>query len=76
MWWIGETELYLRRAQAGGYLKPEVDPRAVAEFLVMMAEGSGGLMKVLGDRRVYRSLYEGYRQYLESISVKRSERAK
>ena len=71
--WIGETERYLKKAQAEGYLKPDVDTRAAAEFIVMMEEGSGGLMKALGDRRIYRSLYEGYRRYLESISEKPKE---
>jgi TetR/AcrR family transcriptional regulator, transcriptional repressor for nem operon len=68
--WIKETERYLKVAQASGYLKPDVDTRSAAEFLVMMEEGSWALAKVLGDRKVYRSMYEGYRQYLQSISTK------
>ena len=68
--WIRETERYLKKAQAEGYLKPEVDARSVAEFLVMMEEGSWALGKALGERAVYQSMYAGYRQYLESISVK------
>jgi len=70
MEWIKETERYLKKAQAEGYLKPEVDTRSVAEFLVMMEEGSWALAKVLGDRRIYRAMYDGYRQYLDSISTK------
>lgn len=69
--WIKETERYLKKARAAGYLKPEVDTRSAAEFLVMMEEGSWALAKVIGDRKVYRSMYDGYRQYLESISIKR-----
>jgi TetR/AcrR family transcriptional regulator, transcriptional repressor for nem operon len=69
--WIKETEGYLKKAQAEGYLKPEIDTRSAAEFLVMMEEGSWALAKVLGDRRIYRSMYDGYRKYLESISTKR-----
>jgi AcrR family transcriptional regulator len=68
--WIKETERYLRKAQSDGYLKKDVNLRSVAEFVVMMEEGSGALVKALGDKKVYRSLYEGYRQYLESISEK------
>ncbi len=71
--WIEETERYLKKAQAEGYLKPEVDARSVAEFLIMMEEGSWALAKVLGERKVYQSMYDGYRQYLESISVKRGK---
>jgi TetR/AcrR family transcriptional regulator, transcriptional repressor for nem operon len=69
--WIKETEGYLKKAQVEGYLKPEIDTRSAAGFLVMMEEGSWALAKVLGDRRIYRSMYDGYRQYLESISTKR-----
>jgi TetR/AcrR family transcriptional regulator, transcriptional repressor for nem operon len=69
--WIRETERYLKKAQAEGYLKPEIDTKSAAEFLVMMEEGSWALAKVLGERKIYRSMYDGYRQYLESISTKR-----
>jgi TetR/AcrR family transcriptional regulator, transcriptional repressor for nem operon len=67
--WIEETEKYLRKAQAEGFLKPNVDARKVAQFLVMMEEGSGAIVKNLRDRKVYSALYEGYRQFLESISL-------
>jgi AcrR family transcriptional regulator len=72
--WIKGTERHLKVAQAKGYLKPDVDTRSVAEFLVMMEEGSAALAKALGDRRAYHSFYEGYRQYLESISTERGRR--
>lgn len=68
--WIDETEKYLKRAQTEGYLRPEVDVRMVAEFVVMLEEGSGAIVKNLRDRKVYRSLYKGFRQFLESISLK------
>ena len=68
--WIKETEGYLRKAQAEGHMKARVDARSAAEFLVMMQEGSWALAKVLGDRKVYQSMYDGYRRYLESISAK------
>ncbi len=68
--WIGATEGQLRRAQADGFVKPGVDVRAAAEFVVMAEEGSAALVKNLTDRRVYRSLYGGFRMFLESISTK------
>jgi TetR/AcrR family transcriptional regulator, transcriptional repressor for nem operon len=71
--WIKETERYLKKAQVEGYLKPGIDTKSAAEFLVMMEEGSWALAKVIGDRRIYRSMYDGYRQYLESISMERGK---
>ena len=66
--WIDETEKHLKRAQAQGFLKPGVNVSKVAQFLVMMEEGSWAIVKGLRDRNVYSALYEGYRQFLESIS--------
>jgi TetR/AcrR family transcriptional repressor of nem operon len=68
--WIDATEEHLRRAQIEGYLKPEVDVKMVAEFVVMLEEGSGAIVKNLRDRKVYWSFYQGFRQFLESISLK------
>ncbi|MGI0080777.1 MAG: TetR/AcrR family transcriptional regulator [Nitrososphaerales archaeon] len=68
--WIGETEKYLKKARDEGYLKPDINPRQVAEFVVMVEEGSFALVKNLGDKKVYWSLYDSLRQYLESISVR------
>lgn len=68
--WIEETEKYLRKAQAEGYLKKNVNPRQVAEFVVMVEEGSLAMVKNLRDKKVYWALYESLKQYLESISEK------
>ncbi len=68
--WIDETEKYLRKAQDEGYLRKEVDTRQVAEFVVMVEEGSLGMVKNLRDKTVFWSLYESLKQYLESISEK------
>jgi TetR/AcrR family transcriptional regulator, transcriptional repressor for nem operon len=68
--WIDETEKYLRKAQAEGYLKKNVNPRQVAEFIVMVEEGSFAMVKNLRDKKVYWALYESLKQYLESISEK------
>jgi len=69
--WIDETERYLKKAQDEGYLRKEVSPREVAEFVVMVEEGSLAMVKNLRDKKVYWSLYESLRQYLESVSDKR-----
>jgi hypothetical protein len=68
--WIDETEKYLKKAQAEGYLKKNVNARQVAEFVVMVEEGSFAMVKNLRDKKVYWALYESLKQYLESISVK------
>ena len=68
--WIEGTEMNRRRAQAQGYLRPDENPRKIAEFVVMLEEGSAAMMKNMRDRKIYWSLYEGFRQYLESVSVK------
>ena len=67
--WIEETAKYLRKGQAEGYVKPDVDVKQAAEFIVMAEEGSAALVKNLNDRKVYWSLYEMFRRFLESISM-------
>lgn len=66
--WIDGTEEHLRKAQEEGYLRKDVDPRHVAEFVVAVEEGSFAMVKNLRDRDVYWSLYESLKQYLESVS--------
>lgn len=68
--WISETERYLRKAQAEGYLRRDVDTREAAEFIVMAEEGSAAIVKNLGSRQVYSSLYNSFRRHLESLCVK------
>jgi AcrR family transcriptional regulator len=70
--WIDETEKYLKKAQEEGYLKRGADTRQVAEFVVMVEEGSFAMVKNLRDKKVFWSLYESLKQYLESISEKPS----
>jgi AcrR family transcriptional regulator len=71
--WISETERCLRRAKADGYLKPGVDPRQAAEFIVMVEEGSAALVKNLRNTKVYWSLYEMFRRFMLSISADSGE---
>ena len=70
--WIDETEKYLKKAQHDGYLKPQVNPRQAAEFVVMVEEGSYALVKNLRDRGLYWSFHDSLKQYLESISERPS----
>ena len=72
--WISETEKYLKKAQAEGYLSQDVDPRQLAEFVVMVEEGAFAMVKNLRDKKVYWSLYESFKRYLESIRAKPADR--
>lgn len=68
--WITETEKFLKKAQVEGFLHPDVNPRQVAEFVVAVEESSFAIAKSLQDRKVYWSLHESLKQYLESVSTK------
>lgn len=68
--WVDETEKYLKIAQERGYLSKKASPREVAEFVVMVEEGSFGMVKNLRDKKIYWSLYNSLKQYLESLSEK------
>ena len=68
--WISETERYLRKAQTEGYLRSDANPRQIAEFVVTVEEGAYAMVKNLRDKRVYWSLYESLKGYLDSVSAK------
>ncbi len=67
--WMEETERYLKKAEAEGYLRPGVDLKKASQFIVTAEVGSSGVMKNLLDRTVYYSLYESFRRYMESMSA-------
>jgi len=66
--WIAGTERFLRQARRDGYLKKNVDPRAAAEFVVTLQEGTFAMGKALADRRVFDSNYRSLKSYLDSLS--------
>ena len=68
--WITETEKYLKLAQERGYLSRKVSAREVAEFVVMVEEGSFAMVKNLRDKQVYWSIFNSLKHYLESLSEK------
>lgn len=67
--WIDATEHELARAKRDGYLRPRADPRAAAEFVVTLQEGTFAMGKALGDRRVFDSNYRSLDAFLASISA-------
>jgi len=62
--WIDETERYLKKAQQAGYLKKSADPRQMAVFVVATQEGAFGLVKSMGDRKLFENLCVSLRGYL------------
>jgi TetR/AcrR family transcriptional regulator, transcriptional repressor for nem operon len=67
--WIEETERYLKKAQEDGYLKPTADTHQLAVFIVMLEEGSFGLVKSMADRRLFDSLYASLRGHLSALTA-------
>lgn len=68
--WIDELEKYLRKGQSEGYLMPTVNPRQLAEFVVMVHEGVFGMAKSLKDKKVMWSIYDSLRDHLSLVSGK------
>lgn len=64
--WIDETERYIKKAKQEGYLRKDVNTRQVAEFIVTLQEGTYGMAKCLGDRKLFDSLYGCLKDFLES----------
>ena len=66
--WIAGIEKHLKRAKRQGYLKKQINPRSLAEFIVMNHEGAFGMTKSIRDRKVFKSLHASLKTYLESVS--------
>lgn len=66
--WISGIELNLKRAQARGYLKKQLNTRHLAEFIVMNHEGAYGMIKIVRDRKVFRALHSQLKEYLASVA--------
>ncbi|HEX7048804.1 MAG TPA: TetR/AcrR family transcriptional regulator [Longimicrobiales bacterium] len=65
--WTDEFADGLARAQAQGLLRPEVDPRRVAAFIVAAIEGSFGTAKNARSVELLRSNLELLADYLETL---------
>ncbi len=74
--WVDEVEKYLKKGQSDGYLMPTVNPRQLAEFVIMVHEGVFGMAKSLKDKKVMWSLYDSLREHLNSVSGKSASREK
>lgn len=67
--WIAKTREHLDRAQAGGYLRRDVDTRELAEFIVTFQEGTFAMGKALNDRRVFTSMYRSFKRHLDAVAA-------
>jgi AcrR family transcriptional regulator len=65
--WIDEMDRHLKRAQAEGFLKSEIDTREVAHFIVMAHEGFYGLIKGLGSPGLFQVLYRSMSAYSQTM---------
>jgi TetR/AcrR family transcriptional regulator, transcriptional repressor for nem operon len=67
--WIDGIEVHIRRGQESGYVDREVDARQAAHFIVLMHEGTFGMLKGLGDAAVFHTFFASVRSYLRSIEA-------
>lgn len=67
--WIAEMDRHLRRARREGYLRPGVNTRQVAHFIVMSHEGFYGLLKGLNDPGAFAALYGSLKMYFRTIET-------
>jgi TetR/AcrR family transcriptional repressor of nem operon len=67
--WIDKMDEHLKKAQADGFLKSEVNTREVAHFIVMAHEGFYGLIKGLGSSGVFTVLFRSMKMYFQTIST-------
>lgn len=67
--WIDEMDVELKRAKKEGFIKPTVDTRQVAHFVVMSHEGFYGMLKGLQDPRAFDALYDSLQRYFSTIEA-------
>lgn len=67
--WISETDKHLKRAQKAGFIKPSIQTKHVAHFIVMTHEGFYGLLKGLDDPKSFNSLFESLKMYFKTLEA-------
>jgi TetR/AcrR family transcriptional regulator, transcriptional repressor for nem operon len=72
--WAAGFTAVLKRGQAEGTVRPDIDPRQVAHFLVAAIEGSYGLAKTARSAALLRSNLAVLRQFLQSLRPSDSRR--
>jgi TetR/AcrR family transcriptional repressor of nem operon len=66
--WVDEMDKHLKRGQANGFIKRDIDTRYVAYFVVMAHEGFYGMMKGLGPQDAFPALYDTIQVFFDAIS--------
>jgi TetR/AcrR family transcriptional repressor of nem operon len=72
--WIDQMDEHLKRAQADGFIKRDVDTREVAHFVVMAHEGFYGLIKGLGNSGIFPALSRSMQTYFQTISTNKNQK--
>lgn len=67
--WIDGMDRQLKRAKRDGFLRPEINTRHVAHFVVMAHEGFYGMLKGLDDPRAFDSLYGSLKTFFKTIEA-------
>jgi len=67
--WIQGVEKHLKRAQANGYLRNDIDTRQVAMFVVAAHEGGFGMSKSFKQKKVFMAIYNSLRDYLLALNT-------
>ncbi len=65
--WIEEINIHLKHGKNLGFLKPDVDTKQVAHFIVMAHEGFYGMLKGLNDPQAFLTLYESLERYFGTL---------
>lgn len=68
--WITEMDKQLKRAQKAGFIKPAINTRQVAHFVVMAHEGFYGMLKGLNDKKAFDALYDSLKMYFSTLEAK------
>jgi AcrR family transcriptional regulator len=67
--WISEMEAQLKRGQASGFIKKDVNVKKVAQFIVMAHEGFYGILKGLQDPEIFEALIEPLHVYFKTLQT-------
>ncbi len=65
--WVDEMEKQLKRAKKSGYLRPEINTKQVAHFVVMNLEGFFGMLKCLDDPKLFIVLFTSLKRYFKTL---------
>jgi TetR/AcrR family transcriptional repressor of nem operon len=71
--WIDGVAQHVERGRRTGYVRRSVDPRAVAEYVVVTLEGVFAVIKGLGDKSVVPTLVLSMRTFFATLAVDRRE---